>query len=126
MSETLFCLDESEVKAIIMSLLKARGDKGAQESEIEKILCYYDQVRFENELLRGVLDGAIGTTIVNREVVFVHPEYEWHPQDRHDKWRQKQTSKGLCVKCMEPATSKTLCDFHRQKKRAAYLKTKGK
>lgn len=38
-------------------------------------------------------------------------------QDKHERWRQKQQEKGLCTKCSRPATSKTLCDYHRQKKR---------
>ncbi len=46
-------------------------------------------------------------------------------QDKHEKWRQKQESRGLCIKCSRPATSKTLCDYHRQKKRESYLQQKG-
>ena len=45
-------------------------------------------------------------------------------QDKHTRWRQKQKSKGLCEKCCEPATSETLCDFHRKKKHEAYQRRK--
>ncbi len=120
----LFCLGEDEVKAIIMSFLKARGDKGAYESEIEKALLYFDLIRFENELLQGVINGDIGTTIANRNVVYVSKDYKWKPRDKYEGYEINQKSKGLCIKCRRPATSKTLCDYHRQKKHESNFQQK--
>lgn len=37
--------------------------------------------------------------------------------NKHERYRQSQKAKGLCTKCSRPATSKTLCDYHRGKKR---------
>ena len=122
----LFCLDEDEVKAVIMSLLKARGDKGAHVSEMEKMLLYFDQIRFENKLLQGVIKGDIGVTIANRYVAYVSSDYEWKPRDKYERYEKSQKSRGLCIKCSRPATSKTLCDYHRQKKRESYQQQKEK
>ena len=45
--------------------------------------------------------------------------------DKYERWRQKQLEQGLCIKCSRPATSKTLCNYHRHKKRESYQQQKG-
>ncbi len=125
MEEAFFCLEENEIKAIIISFLTARGDKCADESEILEVLNYFDRIRFENDLFKEIINGEIGVTIVNKEVVYVSKDYR-EPRDKYHRHEIKQKSLGLCIKCSRPATSKTLCDYHREKKHEAYLRAKAK
>lgn len=41
--------------------------------------------------------------------------------DKHERHIKKQKERGLCTKCSRPATTKTLCDYHRQKKRESNI-----
>lgn len=50
-------LTDEEVKAIIMSLARSRGDKGFTEIEVQVIVDWAIEVRVKAAMLEGILDG---------------------------------------------------------------------
>ncbi len=114
--ETLEILSEAEVMSIILSFLKARGDRCATEKEMVRLIEKVEEIRVMSELVQGAIDGHFLIMLEDGELAFGSLESRDHP-NKHRRWERRQKSKGLCTKCPSPATSKTLCDYHRQKKR---------
>ncbi len=115
--ETLEILSEAEVMSIILSFLKARGDRCATEKEMERLIEKVKEIRVMSELVQGAIDGHFLIMLEDGELAFGSLEYRRDHPNKQSRWERRQKSKGLCTKCPSPATSKTLCDYHRQKKR---------
>ncbi len=76
-------------------------------------------------LYRGNIIERIGKGQY-RKVIYNTPGDKPNDTNKHKRYEASQKSKGLCIKCGELATSKTLCDYHRQKKHDSYLREKEK
>lgn len=55
-------LDDSEIKRLIYACVYLRGEDGASEEELQAIVRWAEEIRFNQVVLEQVLDGEIGIT----------------------------------------------------------------